>query len=132
MNTPNSVVRKRILVVEDEPSIAKVCQRVLTREGFEIDFAVNGKAAQDMIIRNQYSLCLIDMRTPIMNGMELYQWLKQEKPELVQSVIFTTGDVMREDIRYFLEQVGRPFLPKPFTPDELMVVIKQALKAIVE
>ncbi len=38
---------KRILVVEDEPAICALCQRVLTREGFEVDIAVNGKEAQD-------------------------------------------------------------------------------------
>ena len=129
MKAPESTAKK-VLVVEDEPSISTLCQRVLSGEGFEVDVAVNGKVAQDMINRKQYDLCLIDMRTPAMSGMELYQWLKPEKPELVQGVIFTTGDVMREDIRGFLEQAGRPFLPKPFTPDEILIVIKETLKAI--
>lgn len=129
MKTPESTAKK-VLVVEDEPSISNLCQRVLSGEGFEVDVAVNGKVAQNMINMKQYDLCLIDMRTPAMSGMELYLWLKPEKPELVQGVIFTTGDVMREDIRDFLEQAGRSFLIKPFTPDELIIVIKQALKAI--
>jgi len=52
---------KRILVVEDEPAISDVCQRVLTGEGFEVDIAVNGKVAQGMIEEKQYDICLIDM-----------------------------------------------------------------------
>lgn len=121
---------KRILVVEDEPSISQVCQRVLTSEGFEVEIAVNGRVAQDMIKKEQYDLCLIDIRTPTMNGKELYQWLKEKYPRLTSRVIFTTGDVMREDISNFLEQAARPFLPKPFTPDELRAIIREALKQI--
>jgi len=110
---------KRILVVEDEPAIGEVCRRVLVSEGFEADIAVNGKVAQDMIEKRRYESCLIDIRTPAMNGKELYQWLKEEHPQLASRVIFTTGDVMSEDTRSFLVQAARPFLPKPFTPDEL-------------
>ena len=48
MNKPGAGA-KRILVVEDEPAICDVCRRVLTSEGFEVDIAVNGKIAQDML-----------------------------------------------------------------------------------
>jgi len=44
----SSAGAKRVLVVEDEPAISTVCQRVLTSEGFEIDIAVNGNVTQDM------------------------------------------------------------------------------------
>jgi DNA-binding response OmpR family regulator len=105
-----------------------MCQRVLTREGFEVDVAVNGRLAQDMIEERQYHLCLIDIRTPEMNGTELYQWLQKKYPRLVNQVIFTTGGVMDEKAMAFIEQSGRPFLPKPFTPDELIAVVEKALK----
>jgi len=116
---------RRILVVEDEPAIGSVCQRVLTDEGFEVDIAVNGKVAQDMIREKRYDLCLLDIRTPTMNGKELYQWLKEKHPQLATGVIFTTGDVMGGDIQGFLEQATRPFLPKPFTPDELRTAVRE-------
>jgi DNA-binding response OmpR family regulator len=64
---------KKILVVEDEPDICELCRRVLTTEGFEIDIAVDGKLAQDMLEEKDYELCLIDVRTPVMNGEQLYQ-----------------------------------------------------------
>ena len=116
---------KRILVVEDEPAISDVCQRVLTGEGLEVDIAVNGKVAQDMIGEKQYDLCLIDIRTPRMNGRELYQWLQEKHPQLATGVIFTTGEMMGGDIQSFLEQAARPFLPKPFTPDELRAIVRE-------
>ena len=119
---------KRILVVEDEPAISDVCRRVLTGEGFEVDIAVNGEVALDMVGEKQYDLCLIDVRTPTMNGKELYLWLQEKHPKLAGGVIFTTGDVMGGDTQSFLEQTARPFLPKPFTPEELKAIVRQALK----
>ena len=121
-------VAKRVLLVEDEPAIGQVCRRVLVGEGFEVDIALNGRIAQDMVAKKQYGLCLIDIRTPTMNGKDFYRWLEERYPELASWVIFTTGDVMSEGIQRFLEQAARPFLPKPFTPDELRTVVKEAAK----
>jgi DNA-binding response OmpR family regulator len=105
-----------------------MCQRVLTREGFEVDIAVNGRLAQDMIEKRQYDLCLIDVRTPEMNGIELYQWLQKKYPRVANQVVFTTGGVLDEKTMPFIKQSGRLFLPKPFTPDELITIVRKALK----
>jgi CheY-like chemotaxis protein len=120
--------RKTILVVEDEPAIAQVCQRTLTAEGFDVDIAANGVIAQDMLAKKGYDLCLVDIRTPVMNGRELYQHLKEECPELTSKVIFTTGDIMDSKLELFLKEAGRPYLPKPFTPKELRAIVRRALK----
>ncbi len=121
---------KRILVVEDEPAICDLCRRVLTGEGFEVDIAVNGKMAQDMIEKKQYALFLVDIKMPAMNGKELYQWLQEKHPQLTSQVIFSTGSVMGKDATTFIEQSGRPFLPKPFTPDELKDIVRETLKEV--
>ena len=123
---------KTILVVEDEPDISQVCLRALTGEGFEVDIASDGMVAQDMIERKQYDLCLVDIRTPKMNGKELYQWLEKKYPQLVSRVIFTTGDMMGRDTKDFLEQAARPFLPKPFTTGELKAIVRETLEGIEE
>ena len=120
--------RKRILVVEDEPAISQVCQRTLTAEGFDVDIAVNGAIAQDMLDKKEYDLCLIDIRTPIMNGKELYQHIEEKHPEFTGKVIFTTGDVLDEKLESLLKGDKRPYLPKPFTPDELKAIVKEVLE----
>ena len=121
---------KGILIVEDEPAICAVCSRVLTEQGFEVDTAANGKVAQGMIEEKQYDLFLIDIRMPVMNGTELHQWLQEKHPQLANRVIFITGSVVSGDTRSFLEQITRPFLLKPFTPDELKAAVREALKEI--
>ena len=65
-----------------------------------------------------------------MNGKELYQWLQEKHPQLINGVIFTTGDVTGGDTESFLKKVARLFLPKPFTPDELKAIMRVALKEV--
>ena len=129
MKTPESDV-KRVLVVEDEPAICALCQRVLTGEGFEIDIAADGKIAQDMIEKQKYQLFLFDIRMPVMTGKDLYQWLEEKHPLLTSKVIFSTGSVISGDTQLFMEQTGRPRLPKPFTPDELKSIVREILREV--
>ena len=116
---------KSILLVEDGPAISKFCVRILSAEGFEVDSVGNGKLAQHALEKKQYDLCLVDIRTPEMNGMEFYQYLKKEYPEIINKVIFTTGDLLTGDTKAFLKETNRPYLPKPFTPDELRAKVRE-------
>ncbi len=122
-----SLKRGKILVVEDEPVISRICMRTLTGEGFEVDIAANGSLAEGMLKNKEYNLILIDIRTPVMNGKQLYRSINDNHPDLADRVIFTTGDLLAGDTKSFLEQSGRLFLPKPFTPDELKTAIKKAM-----
>ncbi len=118
---------KRILVVEDEPAIGRICTRTLEADGFQVEIAANGRIARDILQRKRHDLYLIDIRTPEMNGVELYKYLEKGYPELTKKVVFTTGDVMSGDIGSFLKGTGRPFLPKPFTPDQLRAAVRAVL-----
>jgi DNA-binding response OmpR family regulator len=122
--------KKVILIMDDEPAICGICQRVLADEGFEVDVAANGKVAQPMITGKHYSLFLFDVRTPEMNGMELYRWLEENHPRLAGRVIFTTGSVVGQSTTAFVEHASRPFLPKPFTPDELKDIVARTLREV--
>ena len=121
---------KRILVVEDEPAICEVCRRVLTDEVFEVDIAANGRVAQDILGERDYDLCLIDIILPEVNGKQLYQFMEENYPEVISRVIFTTGDVVGSDTQSFIELARRPFLPKPFTPDELRAMVRKTLRQL--
>lgn len=120
----------RVLVVEDEPSVSQVCLRTLSREGFEVDTAGNGVEAQEKLKANDYDICLIDIMTPIMDGKRLFRWIEEAKPGVLSGVIFTTGDSVNPNTRDFLEKVDKPFLPKPFTLDELKTVVRETLSKV--
>jgi len=129
MNTPDSTA-KRLLVVEDEPSISDMCRIILTREGFEVEAAINGIVAQEMLEERQYNLCLIDIMMPKMSGEQLYQWLQRQYPKMEKRVVFTTGSPIDGEVMSLIQQSGKPLLPKPFTPQELREIVKEALKQI--
>lgn len=118
---------KSILVVEDEPTICDICMRVLADEGYDVDVAADGLVAKGMMEKKDYDLYLVDIRTPVMNGKELYQHIINNNPKMADRVIFTTGDLVNGYTQRFLEMAGRPYLTKPFTPDELRAIVKEAL-----
>ena len=120
----------RSLVVEDEVAISKLCERVLTGEGFEVDVAANGKVAKAMICERRYDSYLFDIKMPVMGGKELYEWLQEAYPSSVSRVIFTTGSAIGEDTRNFLQRSGRQVLRKPFIPEELKAIITQILNTV--
>lgn len=121
---------KSILIVEDEPSIRKLCERILANEGFEVTLVENARIARDIIIERQFDLYLVDALTPSMNGRELYQWLREEKPEQISHLIFTSGAVLSEPFRDFLAESRVPFLPKPFTQNEILFVIRERYRQL--
>ncbi len=126
MNNPGDI--ERILVVEDEPAICEICMKVLRSEGYEVEVAVNGKLAEEKLRQKEYDLILIDIRTPVMNGKELYNYIVENVPIMDERIIFTTGDVMGSSIKPFIEKVKRPFLPKPFTPSDLRQIVKETME----
>ena len=128
--TSSSGVKGKILSVEDEPSIRQLCQRVLTSQGYQVDFAINGVAAESMLMKADYDLLLVDIKTPVMDGKQLYRYIKKRYPELADRVIFTTGDVIGDDTQDFLEQTGQPFLLKPFSPDELRALVRDNMRRL--
>jgi DNA-binding response OmpR family regulator len=118
---------KSILVIEDEAGIALICQRVLNAEGYTVDIAANCKIAWGTLGKKEYDLYIVDIRTPEMNGIELYRDMSERFPELTDRMVFTTGDTMSENTKRFLEQTRKPFLPKPFTPEDLRKLVKSLL-----
>ena len=116
---------KRILVVDDEQGITKICLRTLVPEGYQVDTAGDGSIAEEMLREKSYDLLILDIRTPVLDGKQLYQHIKDCHPELVAGVIFATGDITSNNTQQFLEQSGRPYLLKPFTLEELKAVVKE-------
>lgn len=120
--------KKKILVVEDEVVICTICRVVLEAEGFDVYIAADCLTAQKMINHINYDLCLIDIFIPEMSGRQLYQWLLETHPQLATKVIFCTGSAMDGRITKFLEKSGRPLLRKPFSIDELIGIIQEAMR----
>ncbi len=117
----------RVLVVEDETTIAQVCLRVLTPRGYDVTLAPDGRAALTHLATESFDICVIDIRTPHMSGEELFYWIQANRPSLIPGIILTTGDVISGDTARFLSESHRPSLPKPFSPADLLDKIKTVI-----
>ncbi|MBI2265617.1 MAG: response regulator [Armatimonadetes bacterium] len=119
--------RATILVVDDEPYIAKLVQQNLELEGLTVVTAANGKEALDMIDKHRPNLIITDVMMPEMDGFELLRKIKQDpKMTGIQVIMLTVLDAF-EDIRRSVVAGAFEYICKPFDPYELIWKTKKAL-----
>jgi CheY-like chemotaxis protein len=114
-----------ILILEDEPILGRVCQRILEGDGYSVTLAANGLIAKEQVEQKQFDFCLSDIRTPVMNGMEFYKYLKDNNQALAGKTVFMTGDVMNKDIEKFLTESKAEYILKPFTDAQLIRAVNE-------
>jgi PAS domain S-box-containing protein len=104
----------RVLVVDDDAELAGVVAAALRSDGHEVEIAANGMEALDLLERRPFDAILSDVRMPRLDGPGLYRELQLRHPDLLDRVIFVTGDVLGRETAAFLERTRVPHLNKPF------------------
>ena len=115
-----------ILVVDDEKGIREGCRRILTGEGHAVDVAENGKQGLDKVRIAPYDLILVDLMMPVMGGMEFMEEVRQLDQEIIMIVI--TGFATVETAVEAMKHGAYDYIPKPFTPDQLVSVLNRGLE----
>ena len=115
-----------ILVIDDEKAIRDSCYQVLSKDGYATETAENGKNGLQKIREVRPDLVLIDLKMPGMGGMELLEKIGQIDPDIISIVI--SGYATIESAVEAMKRNAYDFLPKPFTPDQLRIVIKRGLE----
>src|SRR5581483_43605 len=106
----------RVLVVDDEPAVCRLLHEVLAAHfGCIVDVATNGVEAFELLAANRYALVLSDIRMPMMNGTELYLWLREAQPTTARRLVFVTGHAGEKYLEAEIAQWGTPVIAKPFT-----------------
>ena len=120
--------KKSILIVEDEPELAEVYLTLLTQGGYNATVARNGQEALDAAAEYQPDLILLDLRMPIMDGVEfLKQYdLKTKHPD-VKVVVFSNYDLQDEIDDAYSLGADRYVLKAWASPRELLQIIKDSL-----
>lgn len=119
----------RVLVVDDDPMIRSLLVAVLKRAGYETEIAKDGFSALDQAGHSDFDLIVSDLRMPGMWGTELYQKLKESKPELANRMVFATSEKLTDDLAQFFKDSGRPYLRKPFSNDDVRRVAAEVCAA---
>ena len=117
----------RILVVEDEPTVARLIADVLEDEGFQVDVQLDGREALQQADRESYDLVICDMKMPGLDGQHFYQALAQAGNPLSKRFLFVTGDVVAQHTQQFLEHHQLPHVAKPFRMEELKDCVRGLL-----
>jgi DNA-binding response OmpR family regulator len=120
------VHRPHILLVEDELSVGKGIQMVLTEDGYSVDLAMTGLDALTEFTKKEFDLMVADLRLPDIDGMDVIKQVKGRSPEV--EVIVITGYSTVSSAVNAMKLGAFDYLPKPFTDDEIKGAVKGALK----
>lgn len=116
---------EKILLVDDEERIRKLLNLYLTREGYEITEAGDGREALELALNNDFHCILLDLMMPEMNGIEVAKELRKEKST---PVIMLTAKGEEADRVEGLEVGADDYIVKPFSPREVVLRVKAILR----
>lgn len=115
-----------ILIIDDEDAMRDSCSMILIKDGFRAETAENGQVGLEKARALKPALTLIDLKMPGLSGFEVLEKLKDIDPQIIPIVI--TGYATVESAVEAMKKGAYDFLPKPFTPDELRIIIRRALE----
>ncbi|HLF56433.1 MAG TPA: response regulator [Thermoanaerobaculia bacterium] len=122
------MTRRRICVVEDEPDIAEVLQFNLEKAGFAVETQRRGDTALEAIRRQPPALIVLDLMLPGLDGLELTRMLKREPATSRIPLVMLTAKGEEVDRIVGLELGADDYIPKPFSPREVVLRIKAVLR----
>ena len=117
--------RKR-LVIDDEPAIREGVRRILEAESFRVETFGSGVAALERLKKEPFDLVITDLKMPGISGTDVLKAVKEIHPDL--PVIFITGYSSVESAVEVMKLGAVDYIAKPFTPEEMLSVIKTALE----
>ncbi len=116
----------KILVVDDELVICKSCEKIFLRAGHKVKYSTSGKQALALLQSESFDVVFTDLKMLDISGFEVLATIKQRYPETV--VIIITGYATIAAAVETMRSGAFDFLPKPFTPAELLAVLNRALE----
>lgn len=113
---------RRVLIIDDDPLVASSLRRLLANR--EVHIADSGRRGIEMLRENdRFEVVLCDLMMPEVSGMDVYETVLEERPDLAERFIFMTGGAFTERARAFLDRVSNPKLEKPFDGKTLRMLV---------
>ena len=117
---------KKILVIDDEAIVRTSCERTLAPEGYEVKSADSGKQGIEFLEKEPFSLVLLDLKMPDIDGIEVLNKIKVAWPET--KVVMITGYSTVDTAVQALRLGAYNFIEKPFTPDTLISAVEEVFE----
>lgn len=118
--TVEAAPQYRALVVEDDPAIRRLVEKLLTRSRIKIDTASDGRTAIDKLRTDSYSVLVLDLMIPELNGFEIIEVIKREQLGVPVAVV---SAVSQQALTQLDLDVVRLVISKPFDVDEFTKAI---------
>jgi two-component system, cell cycle sensor histidine kinase and response regulator CckA len=117
-----------ILVVDDQPTVRRMAHRLLSEWGFRVFEAESGEEAMEVLetARAGIQLVIVDVVMPLMDGVQVTRRIQEQWPD--QRVLYMSAHPAEVLAQYGLAELDVPFLAKPFTRDELLTKVAEALE----
>ena len=119
-------MNERILIIEDEEDLVKGLKINLLDEGYEVDYALNGKVGLEKAINEKPDLILLDIMLPGMNGLEVCKELRRKNMDIPILMLTAKGEEIDKVIG--LEMGADDYISKPFSIRELLARVKAHLR----
>jgi two-component system, OmpR family, response regulator ResD len=116
----------RVLVVDDDPTVAEVVNSYLVRSGLEVELAADGVTALAVAGRTRPDLVVLDLMLPGLSGLEVCSRLRETRPDLPIVMLTALGE--ESDRILGLELGADDYLVKPFSPRELVLRVQSVLR----
>ncbi|WP_299472390.1 PAS-domain containing protein [uncultured Roseibium sp.] len=120
-----SITKRRVLIIDDEPSVGELIGDLLTEIGCETTLCGDAREALDRLSDGSYDMIISDFKMPGMNGEEFYNALLKTMPQYADRIGYVTGDSMGKAVTRFLSQSERPFVEKPISSAELEALVRR-------
>lgn len=116
----------RILVIDDDITVCKSCQKIIQKAGYDVDYSLSGHDALQLMEKTAYDIVFTDLKMAEMGGMEVLRFIKTTDPDIV--VVVITGYATVASAVETMKLGAFDYLPKPFTPAEFRAVLNKAFE----
>lgn len=118
-----------ILLVDDDAAVRRSVSRFLRHAGYHVEAVSTGEAAVAMLRSRQFDAIISDLRMPGLSGEQLFHLVRCEFPNMAGRIVVTSGDMMREETRHFIQHSGCPALHKPYELTDLTTLLEHLCAA---
>jgi PAS domain S-box-containing protein len=123
---------RRVLIIDDEPAIRAALRRFFTRRGWQVEEAGDGVEGLSILLgaKSEFTIVISDLMMPGCSGVELHDHVATVAPELLDRIIFSTGDTASKEAAEFVQRTRCTVMQKPFELRTLEAIVTQLSRAL--